>query len=88
MTWIPSGLFQRLINAENPESPKAAVLIIACLSLCLIVGSIGLGCSIRIFRAGDLGTGAVTALLGALGVLAGLAGFHKIEDPSTNKDNQ
>jgi hypothetical protein len=81
MTWTPSGLFQRLTNAENPESPKAAVLITSAWTLAGVAAALGAACAIRIIIKGDVGSGAVSALVAACVPLAGLAGWHSQQDP-------
>jgi hypothetical protein len=81
MTWTTNGLFQRLLSAGSPESPKALILLQSGTGMLLIALTLTVVSAIRICRAGDLGSGAVTALLGSLGFLAGLAGFHRQADP-------
>lgn len=78
---ILSGLFQKLISAESPESPKAAVLLTSCWTLCLIAGSLGAACSIRILAKGEIGMGAAGLLFSICTLVAGLAGFHRQSDP-------
>ena len=75
------GFLSRLIRQDTPEDPKRLVLILSALGL--IVGFLVLAvpAAVKIYQTGDLGGGAVAALLGASGPLAGLAGFaHKKPD--------
>lgn len=76
-----SGLFQRLIRSDSPESPKALVLYQSASGLLVIALTLTATSAITIWETHDLGSGAVTALLGSLGFLAGLAGFHRQADP-------
>lgn len=80
MTWL-SGLLQRLISADNPESPKALVLYQSACGLLLVVLILTVACAIRIYRNEGLDGGSVTALVTAMGYLAALAGWHKQADP-------
>ena len=81
MNWL-SGLFQRLISSDSPESPKALVLYQSALGLLLVVLILTVGCAIRICRNQPLDGGAVTALVTAMGYLAALAGWHRQDDPT------
>ena len=69
------GWISRLIRLDFPEDPKRLQLLLSV--TCLVLGFLALAvpCAVRIWRTGDLGGGAVAALLGASGPLAGLAGW-------------
>lgn len=69
------------VRADQPESPKALVLWQSAAGLLVCTLAIGLACAVRIIWKGDVGSGSVAAL-GAVAVpLAGLAGFHRVQDP-------
>ena len=76
------GLFQRLIRRDFPESTKRAHLIVSTSALVIVALGIGGSIIFRISVAGDVGSGAVGAFLGATGPLAILAGasYRKSEE--------
>ena len=75
------GLFQKLIRSDKPESPKALVLYQSASILGLSALALAATSSIHIYKHGDIGQGAVAALVGVMLPLAGLAGFHRQSDP-------
>ena len=60
----------------NPSSKRHVVLASAAV-LCLVSLALGSACAVWVYRAGDLGAGAVGALTFALGILASLAGISQ-----------
>ncbi len=73
------------VRSDAPESPKALVLWQSATGLLLVVGGLGLGVIVRVSMGQPLDSGTVTAFLGACGLLAGLAGFHRQSDPTKPK---
>jgi len=63
-----------LSDWQGEPSTKRHVIAASAAVLCLVSLCIGLSCAAWVYRAGDLGAGAVGALTCALGILAGLAG--------------
>jgi len=79
----PPSLFSRLIRPLSGASTKRAVTIWATWTLATAALGIGGSISYRIIVAGDVGSGAVAAFLGAVGGLTALAGvaYRKPEAP-------
>jgi uncharacterized membrane protein len=82
------GFLSRLVRTDYPEDPKRLVLILAALGLIGGFLALAIPAALRIYRTGDLGGGAVAALIGAGGPLAGLAGYahKKPDDPIQGGD--
>ena len=81
------GLLTRLIRQDLPEDPKRLVLLASAAGLILGFLFLAVPAAIRILKTGDLGGGAVGALLGTSGPLAGLAGWaHKKPDDAIGGD--
>jgi len=81
-TPIKTGLFQRLIRTDFPESTKRWVLILVSLTLASAVLGIA-GCiGYRVAVSGDVGSGAVAAFVAVTVPLSTLAGasYRKKED--------
>ena len=75
------GFLSRLIRVDCSEDPKRFVLIVSACGLVLGLLVLAVPAGIQIYKHGDLGGGAVGALIAATGPLAGLAGFaHKKPD--------
>lgn len=71
---LSGWLKQTLSDLRGIPSTKRHVIAASSAVLCLVSASLGLACTVWIWRNGDLGAGAVGALTLALGILAGLAG--------------
>lgn len=69
-----NGLITRLIRADCPESTKRAVLLAAATALILGFLILTAATANHIRKTGDVGSGAVAALLAVSGPLAILAG--------------
>jgi len=83
MEQCPPSLFNRLIRPLSGASTKRAVTVWATWTLASAVLGIS-GCiGYRIIVAGDVGMGAVSSFLGAVGGLTALAGvaYRKPEAP-------
>ena len=65
---------ETLAGADGVLSSKRHVVAAAALVLCIVTFGLGLGSTVWIWRNGDLGAGAVSALTFVCGILAGLAG--------------
>ena len=84
-----TGWLSRLIRLDCPEDPKRLVLLASAGSLILGFLALAVPAGYQIWKHGDLGGGAVGALIGAGGPLAGLAGYaHRKEDTPTIPSEQ
>jgi hypothetical protein len=61
-------------GTTGQPSSKRLIALLATLSLILTSQFVGIMCAKHIFMTGDIGTGAVSALLGLATILASLAG--------------
>lgn len=77
------GLITRLIHSDFKESTKRWVLIASAIVLMVGFEAIAIACAVRIIWKGDVGSGAVAALVCVSGPLAILAGasYRKKEEP-------
>lgn len=83
------GLLIRLIRQDCPEDPKRLILLTSAFSLVFGFLLLVITAAYQICREGDLGGGAVGALLGAAGPLAALAGYaHGKRDESGAGDDR
>ena len=82
------GLVLRLIRQDCPEDPKRLILLASAFSLIFGFLLLVVTSAYRVCREGDLGGGAVGALVGAAGPLAVLAGYAhaKKDDPGAGDD--
>lgn len=75
------GILQRAIRADQPESPKAVILFMSALCMCLVCFAVGMAITVRIAANQPLDWGTVTFAAGLFLTLGGLAGFHNQKDP-------
>lgn len=85
LSLTPSGLFQRLINVDCPESSRRAIAIMAAVTLCLSVYGLLLAILWQASVAGGRVDGSlVGAFLGVSAFLATLAGVVKNKKESAD----
>lgn len=78
MEWI-----RKVLTGPEGPSTKRHVVAASASVLCLVTLSIGVACTVWVWRNGDLGAGAVSAMTFVAGILAGLAGsaYRKKDTP-------
>ena len=64
----------RVLSGPSGPSTKRHIVAASAGVLCLVTIGLGIASTVWIWRNGDLGAGAVSALTFAAGILAGLAG--------------
>lgn len=64
----------RVLSGPSGPSTKRHIVAASAGVLCLVTVGLGIASTVWIWRNGDLGAGAVSALTFAAGILAGLAG--------------
>lgn len=77
------GWFIRLIRLDYPEAPKLVALVLSVGALILGFLALVVPCAVRIYRTGDLGTGAVAAVVAISAPLAVLAGAAHAKGDAT-----
>lgn len=78
----------KLIRTDCPEDPKRLLLLLSGCALIIGFLSLAIPAGIHIHKYGDIGSGAVGALICTAGPLAGLAGYahKKPDDPSPSQE--
>lgn len=69
------GFLSRLIRMDMPEDPKRMAVVVSTVVLGLGFMTLVIPAGVRIYKAGDLGAGAVAAIVSIGITLGGLAGY-------------
>lgn len=81
----PASFLSRTFSYLGEPSSKRIIAGIAAVALCLVFVSIGTACTVWIYRFGELGAGAVSALTFMGGCVVTLAGVvYRKPDSSTS----
>lgn len=81
-----TGLIQRLIRSDQPESTKRAIAILAACTLCLCAFALTLTIEVQAIQTGHVDAQLAWITAGAYTAVAGLAGvaYRKADDGGAN----